>query len=578
MDSVAKIARPQVKKWNIIETPDAQLCLKLATELGVELPIAKMLIQRGITDFEAARSFFRPSIEHLHDPMLMLDMDKAVERTRKAIENQEGILVYGDYDVDGTTAVALMYSFLQTIHQGLLAYYIPDRYTEGYGVSFQGIDHAAEKGISLIIALDCGIRSVDKVNYALDKGIDFIICDHHIPGETIPNAYAVLDPKRNDCPYPFKELSGCGIGFKLIQALIANGLSAQDPSVYLDLVALSVAADIVPITGENRVLAYFGLQRINKQAREGIQVLLKSSKEKAQTKDITITDLVFSVAPKINAAGRIEHGSRSVEMLITNDRKEAEEIGVLINQTNMRRCDIDTKMTAEAFALIEADQYFAANKSTVLFQAHWHKGVVGIVASRVLEKYYKPTIILTQNDGIVTGSARSIRNFDIHAALSRCADLLIQFGGHAFAAGMSLKPENLDAFIARFESVAQQQLREEDLQEVIDIDLEISPEEISPKFYRVLKQFAPFGPGNMAPVFLSKGLRDDGAVRIVGNNHLKLRLGKRGQPCFDAIAFGKSEYYTEFSEGLPCDVCYTLDENHWNGRISLQLNIRDIRI
>lgn len=566
------------RRWKMAENADPEKTRELAAALGVDMHVATLLIQRGISDFESARLFFRPSLDQLHDPFLMHDMHNAVERLSNAVENQEGIMVYGDYDVDGTTAVALVFSFLKSFYQGPLSYYIPDRYTEGYGISFKGIDYADKQGYSLIIALDCGIRSADKVKYALDKGIDFIICDHHIPGEELPAAAAVLDPKKNDCAYPYKELSGCGIGFKLVQAYISYKNISHDYTQYLDLVALSVAADIVPVTGENRVLAYFGMKRINQYPREGIRALLQTNKERPETKEITISDLVFSVAPKINAAGRIEHGSRAVEILLSGESRHAHDISTLINQTNTRRRDIDTKMTAEALAMVESIALNSTRKSTVLFQPDWHKGVVGIVASRVLERHYKPTIILTLSEGVVTGSARSIKNFDIHAALCKCEDLLIQFGGHAAAAGLSLRPELLDEFTQRFEAVAGASLREEDLQETLEIDLEIELPALNDKFYRILKQFAPFGPGNMSPVFLSKGLTDDGSARIVGANHLKARFGKPGQPYFDAIAFGMADHYPLISEGLPCDVCYSLEENHWNGRVTLQWNIKDIRL
>jgi single-stranded-DNA-specific exonuclease len=565
------------RRWVLREEADPLQVSSLSAALGVDRLMATLLIQRGIRDYEAAKSFFRPGIDQLHDPFLMLDMDQAVYRVAQALSRNEKILVYGDYDVDGTTSVALVYTYLDTVCSEKPGYYIPDRYAEGYGISFKGIDFAAEQGYSLIIALDCGIRSADKVDYAREKGIDFIICDHHIPGDIIPNAAAVLDPKRPGCNYPYKELSGCGIGFKLVQALDKHLQTAFDLESLLDLVALSIAADIVPITGENRVLAFFGMQRINKAPRAGIHALLQSGKERPAGREISISDLVFTVAPRINAAGRIEHGARAVEILVSGETAHAEDIGALINQTNSRRRDIDMQMTAEALAMVDSNPELSRKRSTVLFHPEWHKGVVGIVASRVLEKHYRPTVILTLNDGIISGSARSIKDFDIHAALCRCSDLLIQFGGHAFAAGLSLKPEMLKRFIERFDAIASELLSEEQLQETIELDLEIEPAEVNQKFFRILKQFAPFGPGNMAPVLLSRGLIDDGSARIVGNNHLKMRLGKEGQPFFDAIAFGKADHYKMVSQGLPCDVCYTLEENHWNGQVNLQWMVKDIR-
>jgi len=577
MDTHEKTAIRSGRNWNIKAPADKEKVEALGLALGIDAFIANLLVQRGIEDFESAKEFFRPALEHLHDPLQMLDMDKAVERIAIALSRGENILVYGDYDVDGTTAVALVYNYLKASTQGKIAYYIPDRYTEGYGISFKGIDFAYAQEFSLIIALDCGIRSSDKVQYAREKGIDMIICDHHIPGNHIPEAVAVLDPKRSNCNYPYKELSGCGIGFKLIQALHQAGITSKNPLDYLDLVALSIAADIVPVTGENRILAYYGLQSINQAPREGIKTLLSSGKERPETKEITLSDLVFQVAPRINAAGRLEHGRMAVELLSCENPVQAQEMGARINQTNQRRKDLDLQMTTEAMAMVESNPESENRKSTILFHPDWHKGVVGIVASRLMEKHYKPTIVLTMSEGLVTGSARSIRKFDIHQALSECADLLLQFGGHAFAAGLSLKPENLDAFIRRFEEIADRTLSKEDLKETIDIDLELEPNAINPKFYRILKQFAPFGPGNMSPVLLSKGLNDDGSGRIVGNNHLKLRLGKAEQPYFDAIAFGKGEHLAAIQHQIPCDVCYTLEENHWNGKVSLQWMIKDMR-
>ena len=538
-----------LKRWEIKPAASPNLVNTLAGELNLEPRLANLLAQRGVSTFEEARSFFRPALEELHDPFLMLGMDKAVARIRSAIAQNERIMIYGDYDVDGTTAVALVYSFFKQFYPNHIEYYIPDRYTEGYGISFQGIDSAAESGGRLIIALDCGIRSVDKVAYALEKNIDFIICDHHLPGDELPAATAILDPKQANCNYPYKELSGCGIGFKLVQALAP--VCCPDFNVYnaLDLVATSIAADIVPITGENRILAYFGLKQINTAPRPGIKALLKSGKEpdakgvsNKPEKEITIESLVFVAAPRINAAGRIDHGRKAVELLIADTEAAAQEVSLHVNVQNGKRKDLDKLITEEALAILASNPAYRDTKSTVLFKADWHKGVVGIVASRVLEKFYRPTIVLTESNGMATGSARSVNGFDIHDAISQCSELLEQFGGHKYAAGMTLKLENVELFRQKFETVVSAKITDEQLIPVVEIDMELNPDEINPKFYRILKQFAPFGPGNMAPVFLTKSLVDDGYARIVGGNHLKLKLGKSGQPFFDAIAFGMGEH------------------------------------
>ncbi len=565
--------------WELGATPDPATVVRLAGEISVDRKIATLLVQRGITTFEEAQRFFRPELEHLHDPFLMADMEKAVYRLLSALEMGEKVMVYGDYDVDGTTAVALMYGFLQEYFDTeKLSYYIPDRLSEGYGISFQGIDEAQLRGCTLIIALDCGIRSVDKVDYARKKGIDFIICDHHQPGEALPEASAVLDPKRADCPYPYKELSGCGIGFKLAQALNSRLGGKADVFAYLDLVATSIAADIVPITGENRVLAYFGLQRINTEARAGIRALLLPKNGLETGREVSITDLVFTAAPRINAAGRIDHGREAVALLLCNDFEAAQQAIIAIHAHNDTRRNLDQQITAEALAMLESNPSFSDARATVLYQAHWHKGVVGIVAARVLEKHYRPTIILTESNGKITGSARSVRDFDILEAITACADLLEQFGGHKYAAGLTLRPENLDAFCRKFEEVVSNTLSEAQRIPVVEVDLELEPEEITPKFYRILKQFAPFGPGNMAPLFLSRNLVDSGNARDLAGKHLKLRLGKPGQPWFDAIAFGQAEFLRPVASGIPVDAVYVIEENHWNGKVSLQWNVKEIRV
>ena len=568
------------KRWTLIPDGDAALVADLAEKLGLDTRLANMLVQRGVTSFEEARSFFRPAISDLHDPYLMKDMDRAVDRILQALESEEHFMIYGDYDVDGTTSVALMYSFFRDLCPDQVHFYIPDRYAEGYGISFRGIDVAEEWGCTLIIALDCGIRSIDKVEYATAKNIDFIICDHHLPGAELPAAVAILDPKRSDCPYPYKELCGCGIGFKLIQALKQVLPHSGDTDHWLDLVAMAIAADIVPITGENRILAFFGMQQINTKPRPGIRMLLRSGKEGAQsnpTKEFSISDLVFTAAPRINAAGRIDHGKKAVELLITEDEATAEEILSHINIQNVRRKDLDQLMTMEALAILDSNENNRDARSTVLFKADWHKGVVGIVASRVMEKYYRPTIILTESNGKATGSARSVKGFDVHEAISACADLLEQFGGHKYAAGMTMPLENVEAFRLRFEEIVAGSIQEASLIPEVEIDMELEPSDIHPKFYRILKQFAPFGPGNMAPVFMTPHLLDDGNARIVGTHHLKLKLGKPGQPFYDAIAFGMAEMQPTFSRGIPVDVCYTLEENHWNGKVTLQWMVKDMR-
>jgi single-stranded-DNA-specific exonuclease len=566
-----------IKRWSIRENTEPATVANLTAALQVSPIIARLLVQRGIHTFDQAKSFFRPDLSLLHDPFLMKDMDKAVSRIDMAISGNEKILVYGDYDVDGTTAVALVYSFLKTIYPHL-AYYIPDRYKEGYGISFAGIDYANEHGYSLIIALDCGIKSVDKVDYAAERGIDFIICDHHRPGSVLPAAAAVLDPKRSDCSYPFDELSGCGIGFKLAQAYARHkGIAEDTLECYLDLVAVSIGADIVPINGENRILAYHGLKRINSNPRQGFRTILSLLKVK---KELTITDLVFMIAPRINAAGRVESGTRAVDLLVAENEETAQINGLHINQNNTDRRDLDMTITQHALLMIENNPEMQKRKSTVVFHTDWHKGVVGIVASRLTEKYYRPTIVLTQSEGLITGSARSVKDFDVYEAIDACSELLMQFGGHKYAAGLTMKPENLEAFISKFETVVSSTIEEHMLTPEIEIDAVIALDEIDMKLHRILKQFAPFGPGNMAPIFLSKGLSDRGYARIVGNNHLKLDVLNSDRPkqVIAAIAFGLGEHLDSISRKIPFDMCYTLEENEYNGVVSLQLNVKDIKV
>lgn len=564
------------KRWVLKPQGDAEVVNRLAGELRINKILVNLLVQRGITTYDEAKSFFRPSLEDLHDPFLMRDMDKAIERIGEALAKKEHILVYGDYDVDGTTAVSLVYTFLK-VYSGNIGYYIPDRYKEGYGISQQGIDWAKENGYSLIVALDCGIKSNDKVAYASTLGIDFVICDHHRPGAEIPDAIAVLDPKRNDCTYPYKELSGCGIGFKLIQAFAqVNHVPFVQLEQFLDLVAISIAADIVPITGENRILAYYGLQRINKEPRPGIKAILELSGIK---KELVINDIVFTIAPRINAAGRIEHGEKAVELLIQKKEDLASFLGDDINEQNTTRKNLDTLITDQALQQIERDESFRNRKSTVVYNPEWHKGVIGIVASRLTDKYYRPTIVLTRSNGHVSGSARSVKDFDVYNAIESCSDLLEQFGGHMYAAGLTMKEENVEAFSERFEKIVASTIEDRMLTREIEVDAELNLKDITPSFYRILKQFAPFGPGNMAPIFRTSGVRDNGRGRVVGNNHLKLSLTQEelNSSLFDGIAFQLGHHHPMVEQQESFDVVYHVEENTFNGRTSLQLNIKDLK-
>ncbi|SMO59394.1 single-stranded-DNA-specific exonuclease RecJ [Solitalea koreensis] len=562
------------KRWIEHSDYDPQVVEQLETELNVSPVISKLLYKRGIFDFEEARKFFRPSIDHLHDPFLMKDMEKAIHRIEQAIRNREKILIYGDYDVDGTTSVSLVFSYFRKIHS-LIDYYIPDRYKEGYGISTQGIDWAAEHGFSLIIALDCGIKSVDKVDYALEKNIDFIICDHHLPGDEIPRAAAVLDPKRVDCEYPYKELSGCGIGFKLAQAFSQkNNMPFEDLEQYLDLTVVSISSDIVPITGENRTLAFFGLKRLNENPCAGIKALidLSSSRE-----DITVTDIVFQIGPRINAAGRIDDAKHAVHLLISSTDELATEQGLIVNSKNTERKEVDSTITTEAMAMMENIPEMSSRRSTVLFSPKWHKGVIGIVASRLIEKYYRPTIVLTESNGMATGSARSVNGFDIHQAISSCSDLLEQFGGHKYAAGLTISLDNVDAFIERFEQVVSSTIEDCSLSQQIEIDEFIKLSDISPKLIRIIKQFAPFGPQNMKPVFASRNVWCKYDPQIVGNNHLKFSVQQSDGHTFECIGFGLGEHYQRIRKGIPFDMCYTIEENTWNGKTTIQLSVKDIK-
>ncbi len=565
------------KRWiQIPELPSDQLevARELAEALKVNLFLATLLVQRGIKDFDQSRNFFRPDLSHLHDPYLMQDMDLAVERLSKAIANGEKILVYGDYDVDGTTSVTLFYGFLRKIYDNL-DYYIPDRYNEGYGVSWQSIDFAQENGFSLIVTLDCGIKSVDKVTEANNRGIDFIICDHHRPGDELPPAVAVLDPKREDCLYPYKELTGCGVGFKLLQAFcIQHDIPQETLFEYLDLLVVSIAADIVPITGENRVLAYFGLQRLNAAPRVGMKALIQIA---GITGTLDITNVVFGLGPRINAAGRIKHAKEAVRLLLSEEEQEATDFAYEINQHNSERRTFDSSITEEALFMIENDSWFTEARSTVLYKEDWHKGVIGIVASRCIEKYHRPTIILTQSHGKAAGSARSVPGFDVYEAIEECSELLEQFGGHTFAAGLTLPLENIDAFRAKFDKIVSSRILPDQLIPMINIDLELDLNAVTAKFYNILRQMGPFGPGNMTPVFESKNVLLAGQPTIMKEKHIKFDVKQNGSPIFTAIGFGMAHLYAELIKGKPFSICYNLEENNFRDKKTLQLFLKDVK-
>lgn len=560
-------------RWTIKPKPSEEKVKNLAAALNVEEFVASLLVQRGIETFEEAKKFFRPTFADLHNPYLMKDMDKAVERIEKAIEDEENILVFGDYDVDGTTAVSLVSSYLKTYYPNV-ATYIPDRYDEGYGVSFKGIDFADDNNFSLIIALDCGIKSIDHVAYAKERNIDFIICDHHRPGEFLPEAVAVLDPKRADCSYPYDELCGCGIGFKLIQALGENrNQTIEDLISYLDLVATAIAADIVPMTGENRVLAHFGLQVINSDPRPGIKALIHQVKK--QTLDIT--DVVFIIAPRINAAGRIKHGNYAVQLLSEFNFEQAQKFASEIEKYNSDRKELDKRITKEALSQIEENQE-KERFTTVVFQEDWHKGVIGIVASRLIETYFRPTLVFTKSGDKYAASARSVLGFDVYNALESCAEHLEQFGGHMYAAGMTLKEENYNNFKAAFEKVVKETIHPDSLTPEIVIDAEINFSDITPKLTRILKQFEPFGPHNRTPVFLTKNIKDTGYSKKMGadEDHLKLFLKQNTPDGITAIGFGLGNKIDLVTNQKPFEALYCIDENEWNGKISLQLRLKDI--
>ncbi|MBT0607033.1 single-stranded-DNA-specific exonuclease RecJ [Aequorivita echinoideorum] len=560
-------------RWTLKPKPDADKVKSLSKALNVEPTIASLLVQRGIETFKEAEEFFRPNLENLHDPYLMKDMDQAVARIEKAISSEENILIYGDYDVDGTTSVALLSSYLKSYYPNVSTY-IPDRYDEGYGVSYKGIDYAHDNDFSLIIALDCGIKAIDKVAYASEKNIDFIICDHHRPGKEIPDAIAVLDPKRKDCDYPYKELCGCGVGFKLVQALAElRGLMLKDLILYLDLVATAIAADIVPITGENRILAYYGLKVINSNPRTGFKAILKQIKKKT----LTITDVVFIIAPRINAAGRMKHGNHAVTLLTENDVDKAEIYAAEIENYNRERRDADKQITEEALQQILNNKE-EERLTTVVYQENWHKGVIGIVASRLTETYYRPTLVFTKSGEKLAASARSVRGFDVYNALEGCAEYIEQFGGHMYAAGLTLFEKDFENFKNEFEKVVSETIDKNLLTPEITIDAEINLNEITPKFFRILKQFAPFGPGNMTPTFMTQNLRDTGWGKCVGedNKHLRVVVKQENSNQFTAIGFNLAEKQNIACDGKPFKAAYCIDENEWQGNVSLQLRLKDI--
>ena len=560
-------------RWTLKPEPNSEIVHQLSEKLSIEPILSKLLVQRGITSFEEAKQFFRPSLDDLHDPFLLKDMDLAIERIEKALSNNENILIYGDYDVDGTTAVSLVSSYLKTITSNI-ATYIPDRYDEGYGVSYQGIDFAADNDFSLIIALDCGIKAIEKVDYAKEKGIDFIICDHHKPGEEIPKAIAVLNPKRNDCNYPYKELCGCGVGFKLIQAFASKRNSTiNDLTEYLDLVAIAIAADIVPITGENRALTHFGLQVINTNPRNGVKAII----HQLDKKELTITDVVFIIAPRINAAGRMKHGNYAVELLTENNFDKALQFAKTINEYNSERKEIDAIITKEALNLIKENNE-EENSATVVYHENWHKGVIGIVASRLTETYYRPTIVFTKSGDKLAASARSVKGFDIYDALQKCSEHIEQFGGHKYAAGLTLLPENYERFKKAFEKVVSESIHPELLIPEILIDAEIDLTEITTKFFRILQQMAPFGPQNMKPVFKTTSVRDNGYGKKVGadQSHLKLNIiYGADSKTYNAIGFRLGEKLDLIQNDF--NIAYCLEENEWKGYKSIQLVLKDIQ-
>ena len=596
------------KKWILKEQAEAGKIDELAESANISKPLANLLLQRGINDSESARKFFRPDLQQLYDPFLMKDMDRAVARLEQAIVERENVLIYGDYDVDGTTAVAMMYVFLKSKCRNVF-YYVPDRYTEGYGISYKGIDYAEEMGCKLIIALDCGIKALPKVDYAAEKGIEFIICDHHEPGDELPKAAAVLDPKRTDCHYPFNELSGCGVGFKLIQAYASrNKIPFYQIKPFLDLVVVSIASDIVPIIDENRILAYYGLKQLYTNPRVGLRAVMKKSgitpppqrnkddrqfdvpttpcevtqpADEPEFRPVKIGDIVFKIGPRINAAGRMDLGRYSVDLLVERNEAKAEEMACKIETDNTDRKTHDQNITNEALAVIDSCDELKNRRSTVLYNPEWHKGVIGIVASRLIDFYYRPTVICTKSNGLITGSARSIPDFNLYEAIEKCQSLLESFGGHTYAAGLTLKEENLEAFVEKFESVVDSMITDDIMVPRIDVDEALTLSDITPKFFKCLEMFEPFGPGNMAPVFVCRGLTDSGQSQLVGQmrEHLKLTVVDESvnRP-MSAIAFKQSEHFDAIHRGEKFDICFSLEMNTFRGKETLQLKVHDIKM
>ena len=564
------------KRWVLADTFSKELNESLSKELNISNELVELLLQRDVTTFEEAKTFFRPSLNHLHDPFLMKGMDKAVNRLCDAIFSQEKIMIYGDYDVDGTTSVSLVYGFLGKFSENLI-YYIPDRYSEGYGISTKGIETAKEEGIGLIISLDCGIRAVDKAALAKTYGIDLIICDHHLPGDELPDALAVLDPKQSDCPYPYKELSGCGVGFKLMQGFcMQNSIDLEELFQFLDLLAVSIASDIVPITGENRVMAYYGLKKLNQTPCPGLQALIEVSGLKGE---LDITSIVFYIGPRINATGRLTHAHDSVRLLTAKDQSETEAFAEVLNARNKERKDFDKSITEEALEMVEANEQLKAARSTVLFKNDWHKGVIGIVASRCIEKYYRPTIILTESSEKATGSARSIEGFDIHDAISQCSELLEQFGGHTHAAGLTLPIENVPAFQQKFEEIVSTTIASDILTPKVDVDMEVNLDFVNYKNYSIIKQMSPFGPHNQKPVFVSRNVQLKYPARVLKDEHLKASLYQDGNEfVYEAIGFGLADKAELIASGQPLDIAFQIEENEFRGNKSLQLIIKDIKI
>lgn len=565
------------KRWIVKEPGNEAEVNNLASTLKLDDIIANLLVQRGLKSTETVGRFFRPRLEYLHNPFDMMDMNLAVDRIMSAMDRNERILIYGDYDVDGTTSVALLYSFFDKFYSNL-GFYIPDRYTEGYGVSAQGIDYANENNYSLVITLDCGIKAVEQVKNASNLGIDFIICDHHMPGEELPDAVAVLDPKREDCNYPFKELSGCGVGFKLAEAFARiNSIEFGELTYLLDLVAISIASDIVPIVGENRILAYYGLQQLNSSPCEGVKSIRRIAG--IADRSVDISDVIFKIGPRINAAGRMETGTKAVELLLAKSQKEAYEMSRTIDTYNQDRRQIDQGITRDAISMISGDPQLTHSKATVIFNPEWHKGVIGIVASRLIETYYRPTVVLTESNGLATGSARSVPGFDLYKAMESCSHLLENFGGHMYAAGLTLKQENVGVFSQCFEKAVAENITDEQLMPVVEIDAELDFSQITPGFVEMVKQFQPFGPGNPAPVFVSRNVVSAPGTRLVGANgeHIKMNIMQENGISFAGIAFSQSPSYEYMQGGKNFDICYTIEENVFRGVTTLQLNVKDLK-